>query len=301
MKQCPNGQDEDPARCHRKYVYHKISPPHGSFPCVTSDTRYDIKILSVKCDGLVECLGGEDEEFCNIVELFLYISLGSVAVSFSIYLLVVWFYIRNHTTEDHSGMPFLSLRKIQCFVDNILYGQAPQGDSLETGQSSANVTEYNPELINLVLLFVQKMTYATKKITAKNFIKNIGENGSFLWMKVNLKEKISLFLFKHSEDGLLDKFLPEFLKEKLSGKAGRLGQILGLINSGKKCGASNADFIGDCLLIALLAKLHTGEYGRDVHTIALFSLIMFTFLPALINYFNTVMTEKLSGRWGGWE
>ena len=89
-------------------------------------------------------------------------------------------------------MAFLSMRKIQCFVDSILYGQAPQGDSLETGQSSANVTEYNPELINLVLLFVQKMTYATKKITAKNFIKNIGENGSFLWMKVNLKEKISL-------------------------------------------------------------------------------------------------------------
>jgi hypothetical protein len=69
IHQCPgqDKQDEDSTDCKENYVRIGIAPALGNYACVSND-RYrhpNLTILSVRCDGKIECLGGMDEENCK--------------------------------------------------------------------------------------------------------------------------------------------------------------------------------------------------------------------------------------------
>ena len=120
IHQCPNKDDEDPNDCHEIYSQSKltnhnffrkrITTPLGTYRCVTADvhTYPNLTILAVICDGKVECLGSEDEQYCDITELIVGI-LFCLAFAPCVAVIVVWF------CRDGNKRNALST-KIYCYL-----------------------------------------------------------------------------------------------------------------------------------------------------------------------------------------
>ena len=62
--QCPDNEDEDYDMCRQKYFDKKIVKKISSFKCI-SPMYPQIFTIATACNGIVECLNGLDEDFCN--------------------------------------------------------------------------------------------------------------------------------------------------------------------------------------------------------------------------------------------
>ena len=119
------------------------------------------------------------------------------------------------------------------------------------------------------------------------------QNTSPLWVKENLNEDIASFVMKNSTDGVFDPIIPHWIKKKMDSEAGTTGQMINLAKNKAAAASSNVDLVGDMSLFAILAMLHPGTFGADIHTIVLFVWGILLCLPVLFSI-PTFLKTKMS-------
>ena len=87
--QCPNGEDENLAICHEKYIEDKIVSLYASYRC-KSIFYENMWIYATPCDKIVECYDHSDENFCDQDKKTRYILFGSAFAIFFLYDWKMW-------------------------------------------------------------------------------------------------------------------------------------------------------------------------------------------------------------------
>ena len=116
------------------------------------------------------------------------------------------------------------------------------------------------------------------------------QNTSPLWVKENLNEDIACFVMTNSTDGVFDPIIPHWIKKKMDSEAGTTGQMINLAKNNAAAASSNADLVGDMSPFAILAMLHPGTFGGDIHSIVLVIWGILLILPVL--FFHPNLLEK---------
>ena len=79
---CPDGEDEGFEECQNRPNYFHTE---ANFQCESPWNRNNntnVTTLVAKCNGIEECLNGEDELGCEIDERILYAALGALLLAF---------------------------------------------------------------------------------------------------------------------------------------------------------------------------------------------------------------------------
>ena len=99
IPQCPHAEDEDFEMCSKQGVF----SPLATIECLRPNTyNVNISIYAVKCDGIVECALGEDEEDCQPPNSAYYIFATTLFLILFIVALVILVTIKqlNPITEE---------------------------------------------------------------------------------------------------------------------------------------------------------------------------------------------------------
>ena len=104
-------------------------------------------------------------------------------------------------------------------------------------------------------------------------------------MKNTVDPNICHFLLTNSEEGLVDKLLPTWIKIKCMGESGGWGQFFIFISSGfRTLISNNLDFLSDLFVIIVLTSFQYEKVSTNLTTTVLIVLLGLFYIPTLINY-----------------
>ena len=104
--------------------------------------------MAAICDGTVECLGSEDEQYCDITELIVGILL-CLAVAPCVAVLVVWFCRDGDKNNTQSSK--ISKEKITEYEKNIMefLEIVLETNPEKGGKSEESITKFSGKIISI--------------------------------------------------------------------------------------------------------------------------------------------------------
>ena len=306
VHQCPGLDtiDEDPFTCHAKYVTLNITSNLADFPCVTADVHRhpNLRILSVRCNGKIECLGKEDEIGCEDISnwrLGWIIFFAALSGIFSISL--VWKRISSSVPKTNDSCPPKVEKTAIKNVSEVLLEPKPEHLSL-------SAIQFSPTDITCTMYIIMSMDYDARKSAAKVFMEHLAQSEEgLLWLHNNLHPNIQNFVISNSEQGCTDRmlaadwgraqFIVNWIKAKFFGPSGKFGQTLGVIKMGSSCMFMNLDLFLDCGLVVLLVTLYTDSVQDHLYFIVLGVMTALIFIPMFFNYCTSSAKKSTKKKW----
>ena len=223
---------------------------------ITADVHRfpNLTILAPSCDGKIDCIFGTDEDNCDehptIIVYGLLIIASVLCGSLLLAYMVRVSYLQKSEKESLGLDLTQSEENMKFLIENLI--------NLKWNETNINLSKFGGKFISGLFYHVRNMEYETRKKAAKVFMESIRKNESLLWMKQNIDEKVSLFLLTTSEGGLMDRFLPYWLHNKVTHRGSRMGLFIGILKSVVSLFSNQMDLFMDLALSSILMYFHTG-------------------------------------------
>ena len=279
--QCPFAEDENLNVCFERWVGAKLVSQYASLKC--SGTRHPgMNILSIPCDGIVECSDGQDEAHCKSNSIGSYLLIGSCTGIIIFYLALRLLRGLNKIQEKNI------LRKDKKHFDEVI--EAYTNDN-ENAEKIKKVNTLLLGLINLEEMEVQKQkAIQFYKNEAKIHANN--ESAIFISMHRKLDPAITQVVHDSKFPGLKQKTIGGIQKtfktncitnfQNLLIKNEKVGQTVDMIITLVKIFSSYVDLFKDSFLACSLLLVVGGPASIFAYPTQFTSVIVMVMWASII-------------------